>query len=37
MQNPVRTDLIAALPFWISLTYVPILALAGWQGGLGCG
>lgn len=33
MAQPIRTDLIAALPFWICLTYVPILAVAGWFGG----
>ena len=33
-QQAIRTDFIAALPFWISLVYVPILAFAGWQGGV---
>jgi alkane 1-monooxygenase len=32
-QQAIRTDFIAASPFWISLVYVPILAFAGWQGG----
>ena len=33
-QQAIRTNFIAALPFWISLVYVPILAFAGWQGGV---
>ena len=31
--QPVRTDFLAALPFWISLTYIPVLIIAGWNGG----
>jgi alkane 1-monooxygenase len=32
-QQAIRTDLLAALPFWISLSFVPVLAIAGWNGG----
>ncbi|MCP5073452.1 MAG: alkane 1-monooxygenase [Rhodobacteraceae bacterium] len=28
-----RTSFLTALPFWVSLTFVPILLVAGWQGG----
>lgn len=31
--DPIRTNFLAALPFWLSLGYLPVLALAGWQGG----
>ena len=31
--KPIKTNLLAALPFWISLTFIPIIALAGWNGG----
>jgi len=32
-QHPLRTNLLAALPFWISLAFVPTIILAGWLGG----
>ncbi|WP_069298599.1 alkane 1-monooxygenase [Neptunicoccus sediminis] len=30
---PVRSDFLSALPFWLSLAYLPVVALAGWLGG----
>ncbi len=29
----IRTNFLAAFPFWVSLSFIPILAFAGWQGG----
>ena len=29
----VRTSFLAALPFWISLAFIPLIAIAGWKGG----
>lgn len=33
----VRTDFISALPFWLALTYVPVLVGAGWLAATGSG
>ena len=33
MQTPLRTRLIDALPFWLSLGMVPLALLAAWRGG----
>ncbi len=33
-RHPLRSNFTSALPFWISLAFVPIVALAGWYGGL---
>jgi len=32
-RKPLRSDFLAALPFWISLAFLPIIGLAGWLGG----
>ena len=32
-EQDLRTGFSAAVPFWISLAFVPILAFAGWNGG----
>lgn len=36
-SRPVRTDFIAALPFWMALTYVPVVIAAGWLASTGSG
>lgn len=35
--RPVRTDFIAALPFWMALTYVPVVIGAAWLASTGSG
>lgn len=35
--RPVRSDLLSALPFWLALTYVPVLIGAGWLAARGSG
>jgi|GEM_PF-4348031 len=32
-HSVLRTSFLAALPFWVSLLFVPILFIAGWNGG----
>ena len=32
-NQALRTDFLAALPFWVSLSYVPLFVIAGWMGG----